>query len=122
MTTTRPIILLEDDPVLRGLMRESLAEAHYHVVEAATGQAARTALEAANGHALLVADRSIDAGGPNGFQFAADAMVQYPDLHVIYVTGTHIAVRRRVLTSRERALLKPFAMAQLFAAVRDLAQ
>ncbi len=120
MNATRPIILLEDDTVLRRLMSEGLAEAGCRVVEAAPGQLS-DALATASGRAILVADRSIDTGGPNGFQLAADAMAHYPDLHVIYISGTHIAVRRRVLGPRERALLKPFAMTQLLAAVRELA-
>ncbi len=119
--TAAPIILLEDDAALRSLMAEMLSEGGFRVVEAATGQLAQAALVAAEGRAVLVADRSVDAGGPNGFQFAADALEQYPRLRVIYISGTHIAVRRRTLGERERALLKPFAMAQLVAAVRDLA-
>ncbi len=118
--TARPIVLLEDDAMLRRLMAEGLAEAGYKVVEAPSGQLALTALAAAAGRAVLVADRSVDAGGPNGFQLAADALAQYPELRVIYISGTHIAVRRRTLGERERALLKPFAMAQLLGAVRDL--
>ena len=118
--TTRPIILLEDDGTLRALMAEGLTEARYRVVEAPTGQSAQAALAAANGRAILVADRSIDAGGPNGFQLAATALEHHPELRVIYITGTHIAVRRRAFGARERALLKPFAMAQLLGAVREL--
>ena len=118
--TRRPIILLEDDATLRGLMADILTEAGQRVVEAPTGQQALAALTAAEGRAVLVADRSVDADGANGFQLAADALLAYPELRVIYVTGTHIALRRRVLGERERALLKPFAMTQLLAAVREL--
>ena len=45
---------------------------------------------------------------------------QFAGLRVIYVSGTHIAVRRRPLGPRERGLLKPFAMSQLLTAVREL--
>ena len=114
------IILLEDDAVLRGLMAEALTEAKFPVKEAPTWQLAESALNAAGGRATLVADRSIDVGGPNGFQFAADALERFADLRVIYISGTHIAVRRRTLGARERALLKPFAMSQLLTAVREL--
>ncbi len=121
MSETRvPIILLEDDPVQRGLIAEGLMEAGYAVTEAATGQIAQEALAATGGRAILVADRSLDDGRPTGFQLAADALEQFPYLRVIYMSGTHIAVRRRTLGERERALLKPFAMAQLMGAVREL--
>ena len=116
----RPVILLEDDATLRALWAEGLSETGVSVIEAAGVPQAQAALEAAQGSAVLVADRSIDPGGPNGFQFAADALAQYPGLRVIYISGTHIAIRRRPLGERERGLMKPFAIAQLLAAVREL--
>ena len=118
--THRTIILLEDDAVLRALMAEGLTAAKLPVKEAATRQIAEDMLQAAAGQAILVADRSIDAGGLNGFQLAADALERYAELRVIYISGTHIAVRRRTLGPRERALLKPFAMSHLLTAVREL--
>ena len=120
--STLPIILLEDDAVLRSLLAEGSKEAGYTVQEVATGAGAQAALAAVSGRAILVADRGLEAnaGGLNGFQIAAEALELYPDLKVIYITGTHIAVRRRPLGLRERALLKPFAMTQLLSAVRDL--
>jgi DNA-binding response OmpR family regulator len=118
----QPIILLEDDASLRSLMREGLQEAGHGVQEVATGAGAHAALAVVEGRAILVADRAIEGGGdgPNGFQIAAEALDRYPALKVIYISGTHIAVRRRTLGPRERALLKPFAMAQLLALVREL--
>ena len=111
---------MEDDVTLRSMLADGLRDARYKVVEAGTGAQTRQALSAAVGRAILVADRSVDAEGPNGFQIASDAMVEYPDLRVIYITGTHIAIRRRSLGERERALLKPFAMSQLLTSVREL--
>ena len=111
---------MEDDEILRALLADGLRDARYPVVETGTSAQTRQALSAAEGRAILVADRSVDMAGPNGFQFAADAMAEYPDLRVIYITGTHIALRRRVLGERERALLKPFAMSQLLTSIREL--
>ena len=119
---TRPTILLEDDATLRGLMVEGLKQAGHTVIEAPTAELAEAALVAAEGRAILVADRSIEAGGRNGFQVASEALEHYPSLKVVYVTGTHIAIRRRTLGERERALLKPFAMTQLLGALRDLSR
>ena len=104
----------------RELLADGLVHAGYAVIGAATGMEAKVALAAVEGRALLVADRLLGLDGPNGCQIAAEALAQYAALRVIYVSGTHIAVRRRTLGERERALLKPFAMTQLLAAVRDL--
>ena len=103
-------------------MADGLQAAHYTVVETGTSQAALAAIAAVEGKAILVADRQVEpqANGQNGFQFAAQALDQYPTLRVIYVSGNHIAVRRRPLSERERALLKPFAMSQLLTLVREL--
>ena len=117
---TVPIILLDDDATLRALLIEGWGEAGYAVEGVSDAASARSALAAVEGHALLVADRTLEGGGPNGFQLASEALEQYPALRVIYTSGTHIAVRRRALGERERALLKPFAMTQLLGVVREL--
>jgi DNA-binding response OmpR family regulator len=111
---------MEDDVILRSMLADGLRDARYTVIEAGTGALTRQALSAVAGRAILVADRSVDAEGPNGFQIASEAMAEYPALRVIYITGTHIAIRRRALGERERALLKPFAMSQLLTSVREL--
>ena len=111
---------MEDDVVFRALLADGLRDARYAVVETGSSAQAEQALSAAQGRAILVADRSVDGEGPNGFQYASEAMGRYADLRVIYISGTHIAVRRRTLGDRERALLKPFAMSQLLNSVREL--
>ena len=117
-----PVILLEDDHILRSLIADGLQAARYTVVETASGQAAEQAIFAAGGNAILVADRLVEPqdSGPNGFQFAAKALEQHALLRVIYISGNHMAVRRRPLGERERALLKPFAMSQLLTLIRQL--
>lgn len=118
----RPIILLEDDATLRDLMADALVEAGYGVTATATATHAMMALEAVAGEAILIADRALDDDGPNGFQVAAEAMARFSALRVVYISGTHIAIRRRTLSEQERGLLKPFAMTQLLGAVRELSR
>ncbi len=115
------MILLEDDLILLGLMADGLRADRYTVVETDTLAEASAALQAVEGNAVLIADRSVGKDGAiNGFQLAADALEAYPALRVIYITGTHIAIRRRQLSERERGLLKPFAMSQLVTALHEL--
>ncbi len=101
-------------------MADGLADAGFKVEHAPNGKAAEAALASVDGHAVLIADRAVDAGGPNGFQLAASALERFASLRVVYVSGTHIAVRRRPLGERERGLLKPFSITQLVSAVKDL--
>ena len=111
---------MEDDLTLRSLLADGLRDAGYPVVETATGTQAKDALAATAGRIILVADRSVDKDGPNGFQIASEMLEQHADLRVVYISGTHIAIRRRTLGPRERAILKPFAISQLLAMVREL--
>jgi DNA-binding NtrC family response regulator len=117
----KTVILLEDDLALRSLLADGLEEAQYTVVQTGTGAEADAAIDTVAGKAVLVADRSVSSEeGPNGFQIAAAALERYPALRVIYISGTHIAIRRRTMGKRERGLMKPFAMSQLMATLRDL--
>ncbi len=118
-----PIILLEDDHILRSLIADGLRAARYAVVQTASGLAAEQAISAVGGNAILVADRQVEPqeSGPNGFQFAAKALEQHALLRVVYMSGNHMAIRRRPLSERERALLKPFAISQLLTLIRELA-
>lgn len=101
-------------------MAEGLREHGYDVVEAEQAEAALAAIASREGRTVLIADRALGEPGPNGFQLAATALERHPELRVIYVSGTHIALRRRHLSDRERGLPKPFAFAQLLALVRQL--
>lgn len=116
----RPVVLLEDDAVLRDLIAEVLREHGHPVVEATQADAAMAAVDAADGDAILIADRAIDGPGPNGFQLAGAALERHPALRVIYVSGTHVALRHRRLSERERGLMKPFALSQLLTLIRQL--
>ena len=108
--------------MLRSLMADGLQSSRYKVIETGTCPQAVAAIAASGGRAILIADRQVEQPntGPNGFQFATQALSENPDLRVIYVSGNHMAVRRRELSVRERALLKPFAMSQLLTLVREL--
>ena len=114
------MVVLEDDPALLGLIGEGLRDYGYAVVETAKVGAARSALEGLDGRAILVVDRSVGSDGPVGFKLAGEALQRWPALRVVYITGTHLAAKRLVLSERERALLKPFALSQLEAAMRAL--
>ena len=103
-------------------MADGLQSARFTVIETGGGPAALAAIAAAEGNAILVADRQLEGKdeGQNGFQIAAQALDQHAALRVIYVSGNHMAIRRRPLSPRERSLMKPFAMSQLLTLVREL--
>ena len=120
--TKATVILLEDDATLSELVTDGLRSAGYRAVATANVQQMHDAVAAVDGNATLVADRMLPDQGPNGFQAAAAELEQYPALRVIYMSGTHLAVRRREMGPRERGLIKPFAIKQLLGLVRELSR
>ncbi len=118
---TRPTILLEDDATLRALMVEGLEQAGHAVIEAPTDRARRGG-PGGGGGPRDPGGRPLDRGGRSatGSRSRPTRWSVIRCCKVVYISGTHIAVRRRALGERERALLKPFAMTQLLAALRDL--
>lgn len=117
------VLLMEDDPVLRGLQADSLREQGFDVAEAPDGRTAMALLAAKPQIRILLADRGLGgkSSEPNGFQLAAQALEHYPNLRVIYTTGTHMALKSRPLSPRERILYKPFTASQLMNLIRQLA-
>lgn len=120
MTKKPNIVLLEDDLMIRGLMSEGLADDGYTVTAALGEDGLAAELDRLEGRAILVADRDIGNDAASGFDIAAAALERFPTLKVIYVSGTHIAVKHRQLSPRERSMLKPFAISQLVTLVKQL--
>ena len=83
----RPTVLVaEDEPALRNLMREVLEGDGYRVLEAANGAEALEVLRRSGAGAdLLVTD--VVMPGLSGPQLVAELAVERPDLKVLYVSG-----------------------------------
>ncbi len=113
------ILLVEDDPAVRGLARRTLEEQGYTVLEAAGGA---EALAIAASHvgpiALLVTD--VVMPGLQGHQLAEQLTAARPDLRVLYVSGfTENSVIHHGVPEQGVAFLsKPFSADALGGAVR----
>jgi PAS domain S-box-containing protein len=113
------ILVVEDEPLVRGLVVRSLRALGYEVLEAATGAAA---IAIAGKHTarvdLLFADVMLpDRRGPEVAAAIADA---HPETKVLYTSGftDDSAVTSGVVSASVRLLHKPYTMAALAAAVR----
>lgn len=119
MTATR-VLVVEDDPSVRGLLHTLLSAEGYDVVTASDGLAGL--VKAASSHpALILLDLMMpDLGGVRVLEELQDD----PELAgtpVIVVTGKIDAVPgMRDLLGEERVFLKPFAVAELLARVADI--
>jgi two-component system, cell cycle sensor histidine kinase and response regulator CckA len=114
------VLLVEDEHVVRSLVRRVLVSQGYTVLEARSGE---QALGLATGHEgpidLLLTD--VVMPGLSGRALAAELVIQRPQLRVLYVSGyTEDAVMLQGIRHEQVAFLqKPFGPATLARKVRE---
>ena len=115
------VLVVDDEPTVRMLIKDELLENGYVTLEAGDGPAALKLLESDLRIDLLITDVGLP-GGVNGRQLADAARVFRKNLRVLFITGYaenavmgngHLAAGMEVLT-------KPFVMATLGNKIRDL--
>jgi two-component system cell cycle sensor histidine kinase/response regulator CckA len=113
------LLLVEDDPALRAVMREILESAGYRVHAASRSEeAVAVSGGQAGGIDLLLSD--VVMPGPSGPELAAELLARRPGLRVLYTSGcTYDAIARHGLPEPGvRLLQKPFSASDLLRAVR----
>lgn len=99
----RRILVVEDDPMTRGLLADVLEAAGFVVVSVSNAADARRAAAAADPDGLVL---DVDLGpGPNGFDVADALLSAYPHLGVLFLT--HLPDAR--FAGRDMASLPPGA-------------
>ena len=114
----RRVLVVEDEPVVRALILETLEELGYRTMEAADGPSGLRLLRSAAPLHLLVTD--VGLPGMDGRQLAYAGREVRPDLKVLFITGyAHdAAVGNHVLDAGMHLIAKPFALDALAAKVR----
>ena len=113
---SRLMLLVEDEPEVRKVIRQQLTELGFPVIEAANGFEARAMLEAVEDIALLVSDTVMPAMG--GRELAAAARSLRPTLPILLITG-YATGDAPPGTPGIPTLRKPFDRAALAAAIRS---
>jgi len=115
-----PVLLVEDEPEVRKVIRMQLTANGYPVIEASNGVEALELLENIDDIALLVSD-TVMPGGIGGRELAQRARALRPGLPILLVTGY---ASERAITGVAPAdvptLRKPFDQATLAAALANL--
>ncbi|MXO71590.1 PAS domain-containing sensor histidine kinase [Alteraurantiacibacter buctensis] len=118
---TRRVLVIDDEPLIRMLVVESLEEAGFTCLEAGDGPNGLAVLEQNKDIEVLVTDVGLP-GGLNGRQVADRARELYPELKVLFVTGyaENAALNHGHIGPGTRVLTKPFAVNDLVARVNGL--
>jgi DNA-binding response OmpR family regulator len=119
MSRLHTILLTDDEPDLREVVAETLAEAGYAVLTATDGHDAVRVLSE-NWVNLLITD--VTMPGIDGFELARQAKVMRPSIGVIYLSGYAVHSAESAGTTYGPVLQKPMRMRDLVAEVsRQLA-
>ncbi len=115
------ILLVDDEPTLRSVMRMALRHFGYEVLEAASGKQAMELFEQAPHEIDLLLTDMVMPDGVSGQELAEQMCAVEPDLRVLYTSGYQLDLVSRSLAGQEGIsfLQKPFSMQKLAGAVRD---
>ncbi len=115
-----PVLLVEDEPEVRRIIRLELATLGYPVLEASNGPEAASLLENVPEIAILVTD-TVMPGGIDGRELSRRARALRPDLPILLITGYASEDRPGEMAGLDVPVLrKPFGRAELETALRDL--
>ncbi|MDO9560941.1 MAG: response regulator [Bradyrhizobium sp.] len=113
------ILVVEDDPLVRTVVEETLESGGFKPVIAASGEEAVTLLQAQNKFRGLVTDINL-LGRIDGWEVAKRAREIDPAFPIIYMTGAAADEWASHGVPNSVLLSKPFAPAQLVTAISNL--
>ena len=119
-TTTRTILVVDDEPEIRKLVTAMLTRNGYRVLTADSGENAVRLFRNNPGVDLLLTD--VVAPGMSGPMIADQIAQMRPDIKVVFMSGydgTQV-VQRYVVEKGYSLLIKPFTMEQLGAMVSEV--
>ena len=119
MTATK-VLVVEDDPSVRGLLQTLLSAEGYDVVTASDGLAGLVKATSSHPSLVLLDLMMPDLGGVRVLEEMRDDP-ELVDIPVIVVTGKVDAVPgMRAVLGDDNVFVKPFAVAELLARVADV--
>ena len=114
------VLVVEDDPAVRLLVREVLEELGYLPVEAAEPHAAIPILASPTPFDLLISD--VGLPGMNGRELAEIARSHRPHLPILFITGyaENATIRADFLGAKMSMVAKPFRLEELAAKINEM--
>jgi two-component system cell cycle sensor histidine kinase/response regulator CckA len=116
------ILLAEDEPMLREIVRFQLENAGYTVLEAHDGKEAMEVARKHTGKIDLLLTDVLMTGGTNGLELAAQIAPTHPELKVLYMTGytADVIDTKGAANVQDKVLQKPFTAVSLRNKIREV--
>ncbi len=120
VSTGETVLVVEDEPVVRSVILEMLAEQGYRTREAADGPSGLNILRSDTPIDLLVTD--VGLPGMNGRQLADQARELRPGLKILFITGyaESAAISQGFLQAGMQMITKPFDLDHLAQRIRAM--
>jgi CheY-like chemotaxis protein len=119
MDEVPPILVVDDEPLVRFAIVEALQEGGYIVLQAEDGVRAIEQIDRQENLRGLVTDIRIGAG-PSGWDVAHHAREKFSSLAIVYVSGDSASEWSANGVPQSTMLQKPFASAELVTALAAL--
>lgn len=119
MKPVQPILVVEDEPLIRFDIVDTLQAGGYTVSERGDGASAMAWIDGTTELHGLVTDVNL-GDGPTGWMVARHAREKFPRLALVYISGDSIADWAAEGVPNSVVIQKPFAGAQLLTAIANL--
>lgn len=119
MEVVQPILIVEDEALIRMGLADSLQSGGFAVAECSSGGEAMGYIDDAGHMQGLITDIRL-GNGPNGWEVARHARSKFANLPVVYVTGDSAAEWTVEGVPGSILLQKPYADAQMLTAMSNL--
>jgi len=120
-TVSSVVLVVDDEPDVRLVVRDILSDLGYTILEAETGRAGLDIVTSGVHIDLLLTDVGLP-GGMNGRQLADAARQHRPDLKVLFITGyaENVAIGNDRMEQGMQVMVKPFALEMLAIRVQSI--
>jgi PAS domain S-box-containing protein len=120
MATGETVLVVEDEPVVRGVIVEMLQDQGYRTLQAVDGPSGLRILRLDRRIDLLVTD--VGLPGMNGRQLADQARETRPGLKILFITGyaENAAIAKGFLQPGMEMITKPFDLDNLAQRIREM--
>lgn len=112
-----PVLIVEDESVIRELLEDAFAEAGFVPITATTGAEALSELHAVGGFAALVTDIRLP-GIVNGWQVGSAFRERHPEAPIVFVTG--YPEEAPLKAERVAFMRKPFKAGEVVTRLQEL--